>query len=137
VKRLPVDTVCDQATSLLKPTLTIAPWPVLAPMTSICPGTVRCICQKRFTPIQGKCGLPSSSPLPLAVVWRPNAQALEPSGESSRPASRMASAASARFSGNSVVVAAAVGIETLLRRRWPIDGPDPEPTEDEPVEATA
>lgn len=52
--------------------------------------------------------MPSSSPLPLAVVWRPNAQALEPSGESSRPASRMASAASARFSGNSVVVAAAV-----------------------------
>jgi hypothetical protein len=35
-----------------------------------------------------------------------------------------------------LVVAAAVGIETLLRRRWPIDGPDPEPTEDEPVEAT-
>lgn len=40
-----------------------------------------------------------------------------------------------------LVVAAAVGAEALLRRRWPIEEPDPdperEPTEDEPVEATA
>ena len=43
VKRLPVETVCDQATSLLKPMLTTAPRPVLAPITSSWPGTVKCI----------------------------------------------------------------------------------------------
>ena len=38
-----------------------------------------------------------------------------------------------------LVVAAAVGIEALLRRRWPMEEPatEPEPIEDEPVEAPA
>ncbi|MNS99846.1 hypothetical protein D3C72_1342610 [compost metagenome] len=79
VKRLPVDTVWVQATSLLKPIDTTGLRPPVAPITSSWPGMVRCICQKRLVPFQGKCGLPSSRPLPSGVALRPKAQPLEPS----------------------------------------------------------
>jgi hypothetical protein len=109
VKRLPAETVCDQATFLLKPMLGMPLKPVVAPIESTWPGTVTCSIQKRFTPIHGKCGLPSSMPRPLAVMSRPKAQALEPSGESSRPVSRIACAASATVVAAGAAAVAAGG----------------------------
>ena len=74
-----VEKVWVQATSLLKPMLTNPGIPANEPpITSICPGIVKCDCQKRKLPVCGKCGLPNTMPLPFSVLSFPKPQPLEP-----------------------------------------------------------
>ncbi len=79
VKCSALSTVWLQATSLLKPMLMKGKPESEPPITSIWPGTVTWNWKKRSVPAHGKCGLPSSMPLPLSVASEPSARALLPS----------------------------------------------------------